>query len=56
MNAVFHTAPIDGRSWLRILAVALVASLVVGLEKRLRRDSASPASAGRPRHPVRDPS
>ncbi len=37
MNTLFGTAPISPEAWLRILAVALVASLVVGLDKRLRR-------------------
>ena len=37
MNRVFGTAPIGIREWLMIAAVGLVASWVVGLEKRLRR-------------------
>ncbi len=37
MNTVFQTAPIDGQAWLRILAVAVAASVVVAVEKRLRR-------------------
>ncbi len=37
MNELFGTAPIPGAAWLRILAVALLASLVVGFDKRLRR-------------------
>jgi cation-transporting P-type ATPase F len=37
MNAIFHTAPIGWAAWLRILAIALVCSLVVAAEKRLRR-------------------
>jgi cation-transporting ATPase F len=39
MNAVFHTAPIGADVWLRILAIAAVASLVVAADKRLRRDA-----------------
>lgn len=37
MNTLFGTAPIDGQAWLRILAVAVVASLVVAADKWLRR-------------------
>ncbi|GIE99415.1 cation-transporting P-type ATPase [Paractinoplanes rishiriensis] len=37
MNALFGTAPIDGGTWLRILGIALAASLVVAVDKRLRR-------------------
>ncbi|MCI0385049.1 HAD-IC family P-type ATPase [Streptomyces sp. CNQ085] len=37
MNRLFHTAPIDGRAWLRILGIALLASLVVAVDKRFRR-------------------
>lgn len=34
MNDLFRTAPVGWESWLRILAVAALASLVVGLDKR----------------------
>jgi cation-transporting P-type ATPase F len=44
MHAVFDTAPIGWDVWLRILGLALVASLVVGLDKRLRRGSVVPGS------------
>ena len=37
MNAIFGTAPIDGAAWLRILAIAVAAALVVTVDKRLRR-------------------
>lgn len=37
MNTLFHTAPIGGASWLRILVVAAVAGVVVGLDKRWLR-------------------
>jgi cation-transporting ATPase F len=37
MNTVFDTAPIGADVWLRILAIATAASLVVALDKRLRR-------------------
>ncbi len=37
MNTVFGTAPISADVWLRILAVAVAASLVVAADKRLRR-------------------
>jgi cation-transporting ATPase F len=39
MNTLFDTAPIDGGTWLRILGVAVAASLVVALDKRLRRSA-----------------
>ena len=34
MNMLFRTAPIPGEAWLRILAVALFASMVVAIDKR----------------------
>jgi cation-transporting P-type ATPase F len=37
MNAIFGTAPIGADVWLRILAIAVAASLVVAVDKRLRR-------------------
>ncbi|MFR9751342.1 cation-transporting P-type ATPase [Nocardia sp. 004] len=37
MNTIFDTAPIDGRVWLRILAIAMVAVFIVAIDKRLRR-------------------
>jgi cation-transporting ATPase F len=37
MNTVFQTAPIAPQAWLRILAVATVATIVVALDKRLSR-------------------
>ncbi|MGK2901554.1 MAG: cation-transporting P-type ATPase [Mycobacterium sp.] len=37
MNTVFGTAPIGIGAWLRIFAVAVAASVVVGIDKRLRR-------------------
>ncbi|WP_350275852.1 cation-transporting P-type ATPase [Kribbella sp. HUAS MG21] len=37
MNATFGTAPINADAWLRILAIAVAASLVVAADKRLRR-------------------
>ena len=36
MNDVFHTAPLSWEAWLRILGVALLASLVVALDKHFR--------------------
>ncbi len=36
MNRLFHTAPVSAESWLRILVVAVLASVVVGVDKRLR--------------------
>jgi cation-transporting ATPase F len=37
MNTVFGTAPVGAEVWLRILAVAAAASLVVAVDKRLHR-------------------
>jgi cation-transporting ATPase F len=37
MNGLFHTAPINLETWLRILGIALLASLVVAVDKRFRR-------------------
>jgi cation-transporting ATPase F len=37
MNTVFQTAPITAQAWLTILAIALAATVVVALDKRLRR-------------------
>lgn len=38
MNAVFHTAPLSAEAWLRILGVALLASLAVALDKHFRHN------------------
>jgi cation-transporting ATPase F len=37
MNALFHTAPTGGQTWLRIVSIALLAAVVIALDKRLRR-------------------
>ncbi|MBW0371507.1 hypothetical protein KXJ81_35160, partial [Ensifer adhaerens] len=37
MNMVFDTAPIGLGAWLRISAIAVAASVIVGIDKRLRR-------------------
>jgi cation-transporting ATPase F len=37
MNELFHTAPISIDAWLRIFGLALLASLAVAIDKRLRR-------------------
>jgi len=47
MNQVFGSAPIDLAAWGRIAAVAVTASLVVALEKRLRRGAGGRVRAGR---------
>ncbi len=39
MNTLFRTAPIPFEAWLRILAVALLASFVVAIDKRLRHSA-----------------
>jgi cation-transporting ATPase F len=36
MNGAFHSAPLDGAAWLRLIGVALAASLIVGFEKWVR--------------------
>ncbi len=47
MNRLFHTEPIGPDAWLRILAVAVVASAVVAVDKaRVRRSSPSRGSPG----------
>ncbi|MFO7592389.1 MAG: cation-transporting P-type ATPase [Acidimicrobiia bacterium] len=40
MNTVFQTAPITPQAWLRILAIAAAATIVVAIDKRLRRQLA----------------
>ncbi len=37
MHTLFHSAPIDGMTWLPILGVGVVSYLVVGLEKWIRQ-------------------
>ena len=37
MNTMFGTAPIDAPAWLRIFAIASTTSVVVAIDKRLRR-------------------
>ena len=39
MNIMFHSAPISFGAWGRILAVSVIVSFVVGVEKWLRRRS-----------------
>ncbi len=39
MNTLFDTAPIPADAWLRILGVALAASVIVAIDKRLRRSA-----------------
>jgi cation-transporting ATPase F len=43
MNRLFQTAPIAGGAWLRILVLALAASLIVAADKRLSRARGTPA-------------
>jgi cation-transporting P-type ATPase F len=40
MNTVFGTAPIGAQTWLRMLAIAVAASLVVAVDKRRHRPRA----------------
>ena len=37
LNGIFGTVPISGAAWLRILAVAAVAAVVVAVDKAVRR-------------------
>lgn len=37
MNGIFHTAPVRPEAWPWILLIGLVASIIVGIDKRLRR-------------------
>lgn len=37
MNTIFQTAPISAGAWLRIVAIAVAATVVVAIDKRLRR-------------------
>ena len=39
------TAPIGRAAWLRVLAVATATTLIVAVDKRLRRPAPAPASA-----------
>ncbi len=39
MNTLFGTAPIGWGAWLRILAIAVATSLIVAVDKRLRREN-----------------
>lgn len=48
MNTVFGTAPIDAAAWVRIFALAASVSLVVGVDKWLRRQRADRRTPGRP--------
>ncbi|MBE7502317.1 MAG: cation-transporting P-type ATPase [Verrucomicrobiales bacterium] len=48
MNRLFHTAPISGPAWLRILAVAVAGYALVGIEKWIRRRWAIARAAADP--------
>lgn len=43
MNSLFDTAPISADAWIRVFATALLASLIVGVDKWLRRPGATAA-------------
>ena len=47
MNRLFHTAPLDGAAWVPILATAMVAYLLVGFEKWIRRRLTATRSGAR---------
>ena len=36
MNVAFHSPPLDAAAWLRVIGVALAASVIVGFERRVR--------------------
>ena len=46
MNEAFHSAPLDAAAWLRVIGVALGASLIVGFEKWVRARWGAAHSAG----------
>ncbi|WP_229680209.1 cation transporting ATPase C-terminal domain-containing protein [Saccharopolyspora thermophila] len=48
-NGLFHTVPIGGDVWLRIVGISVLACLVIALDKHLR------ARHGRPRTPTLRP-
>ncbi|MBB6171681.1 cation-transporting ATPase F [Nocardiopsis mwathae] len=52
MNLLFYTAPIDVETWLRIIAVALLAGVVIAIHKRLliRREGSRQLEAGASPH------
>ena len=56
MNEAFHSAPLDAAAWLRVIAVALVASLIVGFEKRVRGQDEKKHAAGPNTRPLPQPS
>jgi cation-transporting ATPase F len=39
MNTVFSTAAIGADAWLRVFAIAIAVSIVVGIDKWLRRNA-----------------
>jgi hypothetical protein len=47
MNEAFHSAPLDADAWLRVIAVALAASLIVGFEKWVRGQDETSHAASR---------
>jgi cation-transporting P-type ATPase F len=46
MNEAFHSAPLDAGAWLRVIAVALAASLIVRFEKWVRGQDETSHAAG----------
>jgi magnesium-transporting ATPase (P-type) len=36
MNVAFHSPPLDAAAWLRVIGVALTASVIVGFQRRVR--------------------
>ena len=54
MHFLFHTAPIDGHTWVTIIGIGLASYFIVGLEKWIRQQKARSAKfSSRPRTHVR---
>ena len=56
MNALFQSAPISASAWLRIVAIATVASIAVGVDKWMRRRAARLRTPVAPHRAARAPS
>ena len=56
MNEAFHSAPLDAAAWLRVSAVALAASLIVGFEKWVRGQDEKKHATGPNTRPLPQPS
>ena len=56
MNEAFHSAPLDPAAWLRVIGVALAASLIVGFEKWVRGQDERKQTTGPNTRPLQQPS